>query len=238
MNDKVRIEPSEVQHFAQLADHWWDKEGQLKTLHAINPLRVRWLQEYTPIQGLSILDVGCGGGILSESLAHMGAEVLGIDPTKEAIEVAKRHAQQGSIDNLQYQQTTIDNLLPIHANRFDLITCMEMLEHVPDPRAVVQACGQLVKPGGYVFFSTINRNVKAFALAIVAAEYLLNMIPRGTHSYAKLIRPSTLADFAQQSSLQLLGFKGIAYQPLWRRFYLTEDMSVNYLMATQRIHPS
>jgi 2-polyprenyl-6-hydroxyphenyl methylase/3-demethylubiquinone-9 3-methyltransferase len=234
MTDTVNADPAELAKFSELAHRWWDPQSEFRPLHEINPLRLDWIQTHTALAGKRVLDVGCGGGILADAMARKGAQVLGIDLALKALKVAQLHALEARTSGVEYREVSVEALAAEQAGSFDVVTCMEMLEHVPDPASVVRACGQLVKPGGWVFFSTINRNPKAFVLAIVGAEYLLNLLPRGTHEYLKFIRPSELAGFCRGAGLQLLQARGIQYNPLTRRYWLSGDTAVNYLFATQR----
>jgi 2-polyprenyl-6-hydroxyphenyl methylase / 3-demethylubiquinone-9 3-methyltransferase len=228
------FDPTELAKFSDLAHRWWDKSSEFRPLHEINPLRLDWIDGLTPLNGLRVLDVGCGGGILADSMARKGAAVLGIDLASKALKVAQLHALEAQTQGIEYREISAETLAAEQPGRFDVVTCMEMLEHVPDPSSVVKACAALVKPGGYVFFSTINRNAKAFLLAIVGAEYVLNMLPRGTHEYAKLIKPSELASYCRAASLDVVQTKGMQYNPLTRHYWLSTDTQVNYLLATQK----
>lgn len=228
------VDPAELAKFSDLAHRWWDPESEFRPLHQINPLRLGWIDGLIPLKGLRVLDVGCGGGILADSMARKGADVLGIDLATKALKVAQLHALEAQTEGVQYREISAEALAAEQAGSFDVVTCMEMLEHVPDPSSIVKACAALVKPGGHVFFSTINRNAKAFLFAIVGAEYVLNMLPRGTHEYAKLIKPSELAGYCRVAGLTLQQFKGMEYNPLTRHYWLSADTSVNYLMATQK----
>lgn len=230
----VNADPAELAKFSDLAHRWWDPESEFRPLHQINPLRLDWINSHAPLAGKRVLDVGCGGGILADSMARRGAQVLGIDLAAKALKVAQLHALEAQTPNVEYREVSVEALAGEQPGSFDVVTCMEMLEHVPDPASVVRACGQLVKPGGWVFFSTINRNPKAFLFAIVGAEYLLNLLPRGTHEYLKFIRPSELAGYARAANLQLVHTRGMEYNPLTRRYWLSADTGVNYLFATQR----
>ena len=230
----VNADPAELAKFSELAHRWWDPESEFRPLHQINPLRLEWIDGLSGLAGKRVLDVGCGGGILADSMARKGADVTGIDLASKALRVAKLHALEAQTPNVQYQEISVEALAAQEPASFDVVTCMEMLEHVPDPESVVRACAALVKPGGWVFFSTIHRSPKAFMLAIVAAEYVLNMLPRGTHEYAKMIRPSELAAYSRAAGLQVHGTRGLEYNPLTRRYWLSADTSVNYLMATRR----
>lgn len=234
MSDTVNADPAELAKFSELAHRWWDPDSEFRPLHQINPLRLDWINGFSSLNGKRVLDVGCGGGILADSMARKGAEVLGIDLASKALRVAQLHALEAGTPNIRYQEISVEALAQEQPASFDVVTCMEMLEHVPDPASVVRACSQLVKPGGWVFFSTINRNAKAFMLAIVGAEYVLNMLPRGTHEYAKMIRPSELAASCRDAQLDLLHTKGLEYNPLTKRYWLSEGTSVNYLFATRR----
>lgn len=228
------FDPTELAKFSDLAHRWWDTESEFRPLHQINPLRLGWIENLLPLRGLHVLDVGCGGGILADAMARKGAEVLGIDLATKALKVAQLHALEAQTEGVQYREISAEALAAEQAGSFDAVTCMEMLEHVPDPSSIVKACAALVKPGGYVFFSTINRSARAFLLAIVGAEYILDMLPRGTHEYAKLIKPSELAGYCRAAGLALQQTKGLEYNPLSRRYWLSADTRVNYLMATQK----
>jgi 2-polyprenyl-6-hydroxyphenyl methylase/3-demethylubiquinone-9 3-methyltransferase len=223
----------ELAKFAAMAAHWWDPNGELKTLHQINPLRLSYIKEKVNLAGKHIIDVGCGGGILAESMAAAGAIVTGIDMNKSVIDVARLH-QLESGTHVDYLHTATETIAAERPAQYDVVTCLEMLEHVPDPLAIIQACATLVKPGGHVFFSTLNRNPKAYLFAILAAEYVLKLLPRNTHDYAKFIRPSELNAWAQQAGLSMRELKGIAYNPFTGAFSLTHDVAVNYLCYTVR----
>ncbi|NML87431.1 bifunctional 2-polyprenyl-6-hydroxyphenol methylase/3-demethylubiquinol 3-O-methyltransferase UbiG [Polaromonas sp.] len=229
------FDPAELAKFSDLAHRWWDKESEFRPLHEINPLRLDWIDGLAPLKGRRVLDVGCGGGILADSMARKGATVLGIDLASKALKVAQLHALEAQTESVQYREISAEELAAEQPASFDSVTCMEMLEHVPDPSSVVKACAALVKPGGYVFFSTINRNAKAFLFAIVGAEYVLNMLPRGTHEYAKFIKPNELAAYCRAAELNLDQAKGMEYNPLTRHYWLGADTSVNYLLATRKI---
>lgn len=228
------MDQAEIAKFSELAHQWWDQEGVLRTLHAINPLRLGWVQEHVPLKGLQVLDVGCGGGILSESMARAGASVLGIDLAEESLRVAQLHALEAEVTGVSYRQISAEALAQEQPAGFDVVTCMEMLEHVPDPASVVRACAAAVKPGGWVFFSTINRNPKAFLLAIAGAEYLLQLVPRGTHEYAKFIQPGELMRHCRHAGLDPAQAKGLHYNPLTRRYWLSGNVDVNYLLACRK----
>ena len=229
------FDPAELAKFSDLAHRWWDAESEFRPLHQINPLRLDWITGLVPLEGKRVLDVGCGGGILADSMARRGAEVLGIDLATKALKVAQLHALEAETQGVIYREISAEALAAEQPGSFDVVTCMEMLEHVPDPSSIVKACAGLVKPGGYVFFSTINRNAKAFLFAIVGAEYLLNLLPRGTHEYGKLIKPSELAGYCRAAELELHQAKGMEYNPLTRRYWLSGDTSVNYMQATRKI---
>jgi len=229
------VHPEEIEKFAGKAERWWDPDGELWTLHRVNPLRIQFIRELADIPGKRIVDVGCGGGILSEALAREGAEVLGIDLSAELLDIAELHALEQGVDKVRYERISAEELAEREPESFDLVTCMEMLEHVPRPASVVAACARLVKPGGKVFFSTLNRNLKSFLMAIVGAEYLLHLIPKGTHEYEKFIRPSELAAWARAADLEPLAVRGVEYNPITRRFRLGRDIDVNYLMAFEKV---
>ena len=234
MSETVNADPAELAKFSELAHRWWDTDSEFRPLHQINPLRLGWIDGLAGLSSKVVLDVGCGGGILSDSMARKGANVTGIDLSTKALRVARLHALEAQTSNLQFREVSVEALAAEQPASFDVVTCMEMLEHVPDPASVVKACAQLVKPGGWVFFSTINRNPKAFARAIVGAEYILNMLPRGTHEYAKLIRPSELAASCRAAGLDVTHTCGLEHNPLTRRYWLGNDTSVNYMFATRR----
>ncbi|MDH6595258.1 2-polyprenyl-6-hydroxyphenyl methylase/3-demethylubiquinone-9 3-methyltransferase [Variovorax sp. TBS-050B] len=234
MTDQVNADPAELAKFSELAHRWWDMDGEFRPLHEINPLRLEWIDGIAPISQRKVLDIGCGGGILADSMARKGADVLGIDLASKALKVARLHAIEAGTSGVKYREISAEALAAEQPASFDVVTCMEMLEHVPEPASVVQACATLVKPGGWVFFSTINRNLKSFMLAIVGAEYVLGMLPRGTHEYAKLIRPSELANHCRAAGLDLRHTRGMEHNPLTRRYWLSADTSVNYMFATQK----
>ena len=234
MTSTLNADPAELAKFSDLAHRWWDKDGEFRPLHQINPLRLDWINALCPLDGLKVLDVGCGGGILSDSMARSGATVTGVDLATKALRVAQLHALEAQTQNLTFQEISVEAMALQQPGSFDAVTCMEMLEHVPDPDSVVQACAALVKPGGWVFFSTLNRNAKSFLMAIVGAEYVLNMLPRGTHEYAKMIRPSELARYCRTGALDLRHTRGMEYNPLTKRYWLSDDTSVNYLFATRK----
>lgn len=228
-------DPAELAKFGDAAHRWWDPESEFKPLHQINPLRLAWIDRLCPLRGLNVLDVGCGGGLLAEAMARHGAgQVLGIDLSPKALGVAELHAMEAEVMNLRYREVAVEQLAAEQPAAFDAVTCLEMLEHVPDPASVVRACAQLVKPGGFVFFSTLNRNTKAWLLAVVGAEYLLNMLPRGTHHYERFIKPSELAGAARAAGLVPVEMSGLSYHPLTQRYSLGLDTDVNYLLACRR----
>ncbi|MBY6344766.1 bifunctional 2-polyprenyl-6-hydroxyphenol methylase/3-demethylubiquinol 3-O-methyltransferase UbiG [Providencia rettgeri] len=230
----VNVDPAEIDKFSALASRWWDPDSEFKPLHAINPLRLDWILSYTgSLAGKQVLDVGCGGGILSESLAQAGAEVTGIDLAERSLKIARLHSLESGVP-VKYEMVSAEDMADQHPGRFDVVTCMEMLEHVPDPGSIIQACSKLVKPGGWVFFSTLNRNPKSFLFAIVGAEYLLRLIPKGTHSYEGFIKPSELISSARRSGLDALALKGLEYSPITEHYRLSGDTSVNYLLASRR----
>ncbi len=233
MNATANIDPAEVSKFEQLASRWWDQNSEFKPLHEINPLRLDYIDRRATLAGKKVADIGCGGGILSESMAKRGAVVTGIDAGKAPLTVARLHALEANVQ-LDYQHTTAEVLAAEHPQEFEVVTCMEMLEHVPDPSSVIQACADLAQPGADLFFSTINRNPKAYALAIVGAEYLLNMLPKGTHDYAKFIRPSELGQWLRAAGLELIDIKGMSYNPLTRQYKLGKDIDVNYLLHVRK----
>lgn len=234
MTDSINVDPAELEKFSSLAHHWWDMDSEFKPLHMINPLRLAWIDEHAAIAGKTVLDVGCGGGILADAMARKGANVTGIDLATKSLRIAQLHALEAGTPNVQYREVPVEVLAAERPASFDVVTCMEMLEHVPDPASVVRACAELVKPGGWVFFSTINRNAKAYGLAIVAAEYLLNMLPKGTHEFEKFLKPSEMAAFCREAGLAVTHSKGLQHNPLNGRYWLNEDCSVNYMLATQR----
>ena len=234
MDKNMNVDPAELAKFSELAHRWWDPESEFRPLHQINPLRLDWIARQAPLSGQQVLDVGCGGGILAEAMARQGAEVLGIDLASKSLKVAQLHALESGLANVAYREVAVEALAAERPASFDVVTCMEMLEHVPDPASVVKACAELVKPGGWVFFSTLNRNPKSFLFAIVGAEYVLNLLPRGTHEFAKFIKPSELASFCRQAGLDLQGTRGMEYNPLTKRYWLSGDTSVNYMIATRK----
>lgn len=226
----ANVDHAEVAKFEELAARWWDPDSEFKPLHDINPLRLNYIDARAPLAGKRVLDVGCGGGILSESMAQRGAQVTGIDMGEAPLNVARLHQYESGVE-VEYQQTTAEQMAAQHPQSFDVVTCLEMLEHVPDPGSVVAACAAMVKPGGHVFFSTINRNPKAYLFAIVGAEYLLRMLPKGTHDFRKFIRPSELDSWARQAGLEIDDLTGMGYNPLSGVYRLGPDVDVNYLAA-------
>jgi len=227
------VDAAEIAKFSELAHRWWDPNSEFKPLHEINPLRLKWIDKQAMLAGKKVLDVGCGGGILAEAMAGAGASVSGIDLSEKALKVAKLHLFESGL-RVDYQLISAEDYAAEHTGEFDVVTCMEMLEHVPDPASIVAACSRLVKPGGWVFFSTLNRNAKSYLFAIVGAEYILKLLPRGTHDYAKFIQPAELARMARESRLETAELIGMTYNPLTKIYKLEADTSVNYLMATQR----
>jgi 2-polyprenyl-6-hydroxyphenyl methylase/3-demethylubiquinone-9 3-methyltransferase len=230
----LNADPAELAKFSELAHRWWDLDSEFRPLHQINPLRLDWIQSFTSLQDVTALDVGCGGGILADSMARKGASVTGIDLSAKALRVAQLHALEVQTPHVSYREVSAEALASEAPAAYDVVTCMEMLEHVPDPASIVQACSTLVKPGGWVFFSTLNRNSMAFLQAIVGAEYLLGLLPRGTHEYAKMIRPSELALFCRRAGLDLHSSCGLGYNPLTRRYAMSSNTQVNYLVATRK----
>ncbi|BBL34500.1 ubiquinone biosynthesis O-methyltransferase [Nitrosomonas stercoris] len=230
-DDGINADPMELEKFSQLAHHWWDPNSEFKPLHEINPLRLNYIDETVAgLAGKTVVDVGCGGGILSESMAVRGAKVTGIDLSDKALKVAKLHLLESG-QQVDYRKITVEALAEEHPQHYDVVTCMEMLEHVPDPASVIQACARLAKNGGWVFFSTLNRNPKAYLYAIIGAEYILHLLPRGTHEYAKFIKPSELAHMARAANLMEAKMIGMTYNPLTKTYALEGDTSVNYIMA-------
>ena len=233
MTSSENVHPHEIHKFGSQAQRWWDSNGEFKTLHRVNPLRLQFIRAYTEFEGKRFVDVGCGGGILSEGLSRMGADVLGVDLSEELLDIADLHGLESGA-KVSYRKISAEALAEEQPGSFDAVTCMEMLEHVPNPVSVVRACAKMVKPGGKVFFSTLNRHPKAYLLAIVAAEHVLRMIPKGTHDYNTFIRPSELGRWAREAGLDLLGMEGVTYQPLTQQFNLGRDIDVNYLAAFSR----
>ena len=229
--DHINFDQAELNKFSDLAHKWWDKTSEFKPLHDINPLRLNYIDKAISLNGKTVLDVGCGGGILSESMADKGAKVTGIDLGEKALKVAQLHSLESGV-GVDYKLVSVEELAEKSPASFDVVTCLEMLEHVPDPASVVAACARLVKPGGHVFFSTINRNPKAYLFAVIGAEYVLNMLPRGTHDYAKFIKPSELASFVRNANLSLQHQIGMSYNPITKHYWLDSNVSVNYMMHT------
>ena len=229
----MNADPQELQKFSDLAHRWWDPTSEFRPLHEINPLRLEWINARAALSGKSVVDVGCGGGILAESMARKGARVTGIDLSEKALKVADLHGMESGVQ-VRYEKIAAEDLAAREPGQFDVVTCMEMLEHVPDPASIVRACTAMVKPGGHVFFSTLNRNPKAYLFAIIGAEYLLRMLPRGTHDYAKFITPAELARFIREAGLELDGFKGLSYNPLTKLYSINQGTSVNYMVACRK----
>ncbi len=229
MTTHVNVDPAEIRKFEELASRWWDRQGEFKPLHDINPLRLNFINTGSPLTGKRVIDIGCGGGILCESMSDCGAEVTGIDMGKAPLSVAQLHAMESDHD-IDYQRITAEEMASKHAGEFDIVTCMELLEHVPDPFSVIDACEQLVKPGGSVYFSTINRNPKSFLFAIVGAEYIMKMLPRGTHEYSKFIRPSELDEWCRDAGLDVISIAGISYNPVTGMYRTSRDVDVNYMV--------
>lgn len=228
------VDSAEVAKFEALASRWWDKHSEFKPLHDLNPLRSNYIDERSPVAGKKLIDIGCGGGILSESMALRGAEVTGIDMGEAPLQVAKLHSLESGV-SIDYRRITAEEIADEQAGQYDVVTCMEMLEHVPDPSSVIRACMKLCKPGGHVYFSTINRNPKAYLFAVVGAEYLLKMLPKGTHEYSKFIRPSEMSSWVRQAGLQLQNTTGLTYNPLTKHYKLNDnDVSVNYMLHTTK----
>ena len=234
MNEQthINVDREEVAKFEALASRWWDMNSEFKPLHEINPLRLNFIDEKASLNAKKVLDVGCGGGILAESMARRGADVMGIDMGEAPLAVAQLHALEMGVENIQYQQIPVEQLAKQQPNSFDIVTCMEMLEHVPDPSSIIQACAKLVKPGGHVFFSTLNRNPKSFLFAIVGAEYVLQMLPKGTHEFNKFIKPAELIRWARQANLKAHETIGLTYNPFTKAYKLSDDIDVNYMVHT------
>ncbi len=226
----MNADPLELQKFSELAHRWWDPTSEFRPLHEINPLRLEWINARVPLAGKRVVDVGCGGGILAESIAKKGANVTGIDLSEKALKVADLHSLESGVP-VRYEYIAAEDLAAREPGQYDVVTCMEMLEHVPDPAAVVKACATLVKPGGHVFFSTLNRNPKSYLFAIIGAEYVLRMLPKGTHDYAKFIKPAELSQYCRNAGLDVQAMKGMGYNPLTKFYSLNQDTDVNYLVA-------
>ena len=234
MTATQNVDPAEIAKFEALASRWWDKHGEFKPLHAINPLRANWIDQHSTVSGKTLIDVGCGGGILAESMSHRGASVTGIDMGEAPLSVARLHQLESGVD-VDYYQSTAEDMAAQHPDHFDIVCCLEMLEHVPDPAAVIQACADMAKPGATLYFSTINRNPKAFVFAIVGAEHILKLLPAGTHEYTKFIRPSEMALWLREAGLVLEGMTGLLYNPITRNYRLDErDVSVNYMVRASK----
>lgn len=229
----MNADPQEVQKFSDLAHRWWDPTSEFRPLHEINPLRLEWINARASLAGKQVVDVGCGGGILAESMARKNAKVTGIDLSDKALKVADLHGMDSGVQ-VRYEKIAAEDLAAREPGQYDVVTCMEMLEHVPDPASIVRACATLVKPGGHVFFSTLNRNPKSYLFAIIGAEYLLRMLPRGTHDYAKFITPAELARFIREADLELDGIKGLSYNPLTKLYSINQDTDVNYMVACRK----
>ena len=230
----TNVDPQELAKFSELAHLWWDPDSDFRPLHRINPLRLDWIDTTVRLAGKRVLDVGCGGGILSDSMARRGARVLGIDLATKPLRVAELHALEAGTEGVEYREVAVETLAEESPEAFDVVTCMEMLEHVPDPASVVRACARLAKPGAWLFLSTINRNPKAFVLAIVGAEHVLRLLPKGTHEYARFIRPSELAGWCRGAGLELAATRGMQYNPITERYRMSTDTSVNYLLACRK----
>jgi len=229
----MNVDQSEIAKFSALAHRWWDPNSEFKPLHAINPLRLAWMKSFINLEGKKVVDIGCGGGILAESLAQSGANTTGIDLSEKALKVAELHALEVGA-NLTYRSISAEALADEQSEQYDVVTCMEMLEHVPDPASVVRACAKLCKPGGTLFFSTLNRSPKSYLFAIIGAEYILKLLPKGTHEYAKFIKPSELLAFTRQAGLEMIGMKGLGYNPLTQVYSLNDDVDVNYMIAVRK----
>lgn len=230
----INVDQAEIDKFSALAAKWWDPNSEFRPLHEINPLRLNWIiEKHGPINGKKIIDVGCGGGILCEAMANQGASVKGIDLAKKSLTVAKLHGLESGV-NVDYEEISAEQIAAREPEQYDIVTCMEMLEHVPDPASIIKACADLVKPGGHLFFSTLNRNPKSFLFAIVGAEYILNILPKGTHSYESFIKPSELAYAARKADLNITDTIGLNYNPLSKIYSLGPDTSVNYLMHARK----
>jgi 2-polyprenyl-6-hydroxyphenyl methylase/3-demethylubiquinone-9 3-methyltransferase len=236
MRKSENVDFNEIRKFEELASRWWDRNSEFKPLHDINPLRANWIDNLAPVAEQNLLDVGCGGGILCEALAQRGANVTGIDMGDAPLGVAKLHQLESGL-SIDYQKSTAEDFAKTHAQAFDIVTCLEMLEHVPEPSSVVKACADMVKPGGKLFFSTINRNPKAFLLAIIGAEYILRLLPRGTHEYAKFIRPSELSSWTRDAGLEMIQITGLLFNPITKIYRLSDsDVDVNYMICVQKPH--
>ena len=229
----MNVDQSEIAKFSALAHRWWDPNSEFKPLHAINPLRLNWIKSFVNLEGKKVVDIGCGGGILAESIAQSGADTTGIDLSEKALKVAELHALEVGV-NLKYRSISAEALAEEESGQYDVVTCMEMLEHVPNPASVVLACAKLCKPGGTLFFSTLNRNPKSYLFAIIGAEYILKLLPKGTHEYAKFIKPSELVAFTRHAGLEMVGIKGLSYNPLTQVYSLGDDVDVYYMIAVRK----
>jgi 2-polyprenyl-6-hydroxyphenyl methylase/3-demethylubiquinone-9 3-methyltransferase len=229
----MNADQTELDKFSALAHRWWDPTSEFKPLHAINPLRLDWINQHAPLAGKKVLDVGCGGGILAESMAKLGAQTKGIDLSKKALQVAELHSLESGVA-VDYEYISAEDLAKKEAGQYDVVTCMEMLEHVPDSTSIIQACSSLVKPSGHVFFSTLNRNPKSYLFAIIGAEYILRLLPKGTHDYKKFIKPSELSQFIREADLEMLELMGMTYNPFTEVYSLGRDTDVNYMIATRK----
>ncbi|QWD98092.1 bifunctional 2-polyprenyl-6-hydroxyphenol methylase/3-demethylubiquinol 3-O-methyltransferase UbiG [Polynucleobacter sp. MG-5-Ahmo-C2] len=229
----MNVDQSEIAKFSALAHRWWDPHSEFKPLHAINPLRLGWIKSFVSLEGKKVVDIGCGGGILAESISQSGADTTGIDLSEKALKVAELHALEVGA-NLTYRSISAEALADDQPGQYDVVTCMEMLEHVPDPASVVRACAKLCKPGGTLFFSTLNRSPKSYLFAIIGAEYILKLLPKGTHEYAKFIKPSELLAFTRAADLEMIGIKGLSYNPLTQVYSLNDDVDVNYMIAVRK----
>jgi 2-polyprenyl-6-hydroxyphenyl methylase / 3-demethylubiquinone-9 3-methyltransferase len=229
----MNVDQTEIAKFSALAHRWWDPNSEFKPLHAINPLRLGWIKSFVNLEGKKVVDIGCGGGILAESISQAGADTTGIDLSEKALKVAELHALEVGA-NLTYRSISAEALAAEQPEQYDVVTCMEMLEHVPDPASVVQACAKLCKPGGTLFFSTLNRSPKSYLFAIIGAEYILKLLPKGTHEYAKFIKPSELVAFTRNAGLEMIGIKGLSYNPLTQVYSLSDDVDVNYMIAVRK----
>lgn len=232
MQAQQNVDPSEINKFSELAHSWWDKDSEFKPLHDINPLRLGYVEQFAELKGKKVLDVGCGGGILSEAMAKAGADVTGIDLAEASLNVAQLHALDSGLE-INYHTVSVEDYALQYPGHFDVVTCLEMLEHVPDPASVVRSCAALTKPGGHALFSTINRNPKSWLMAIAGAEYILNLVPKGTHEFNRFLKPSELGNFARSANLKIQDLTGMGYNPLTRQYSLNKDIDVNYLMACQ-----
>jgi 2-polyprenyl-6-hydroxyphenyl methylase / 3-demethylubiquinone-9 3-methyltransferase len=229
----MNVDQSEIAKFSALAHRWWDPNSEFKPLHAINPLRLSWIKSFVDLEGKKVVDIGCGGGILAESIAQSGADATGIDLSDKALKVAELHALEVGA-KLTYRSISAEDLAEEQPEQYDVVTCMEMLEHVPDPASVVRACAKLCKPGGILFFSTLNRSAKSYLFAIIGAEYILKLLPKGTHEYTKFIKPSELAALTRHAGLEMIGMKGLSYNPITQIYSLGDDVDVNYMIAARK----